>query len=159
MALVDPGQVGRTGFQLSIAASLALALAFPVLADRSTAGAVSNVISATAVAQIATLPILLAVFGTLTVLSIPANALVAPLAGIAMPLAGLAGILGLANSRLGEIAVTPAAVAADLIIGIVDRLGSTGASIVVGIPPLPSTFVLAATCAALVWILASRRGA
>jgi ComEC/Rec2-related protein len=159
MALVDPSQVGRIGFQLSIAASLALALVIPVLSARSTAGAVSTVISATAVAQIATLPILLAVFGTLSVLSIPANALVAPLAGVAMPLAGLAGILGLANSRLGEIAAPPSAVAADLIIGIVDRLGSTGASIVVGIPPTPSSFVLAATCASLVWILASRRQA
>lgn len=159
MALVDPEQVGRIGFQLSIAASLALALAIPMLAARSTAGAVSTVISATAVAQLATLPILLAVFGTLSVLSIPANALVAPLAGVAMPLAGLAGILGLASPRLGEIAVTPSAVAADLIIGIVDRLGSQGASIMIGTPPTSSTFVLAATCASLVWILASRREA
>lgn len=156
MALVDPAQVGRIGFQLSIAASLALALAFPVVAARTSTDAVSNVISATALAQIATLPILLAVFGTLTVLSIPANALVAPLAGMAMPLAGLAGVLGLVNPRLGEITVTPSAIAADLIIGIVDRLGSNGSAIAMGIPPMPSTFVLAATCASLVWILASR---
>jgi ComEC/Rec2-related protein len=153
MALWDPAQVTRLGFQLSIAASLALALVIPLMTGGTAASTVATVVAATAVAQIATFPILLAAFGRLTAFSIPANALVAPLAGIAMPLAGLAGLVGLANSRLGELAVAPAAVAADLIIGVADRLGSPSASVVVGIPPTPSAIMLAVTAAALVWIL------
>jgi hypothetical protein len=79
---------------------------------------------------------------------------VAPLAGVAMPLAGLAGLLSVGNSQLGEVAVAPASLAADVMFAIVDRLGSADTSIVVGIPPMPSSFVLVVTCAALVWILA-----
>lgn len=158
MALIDPEQVNRLGFQLSVAASLGLALAMPAFSARGGAGAVSGVIAATTVAQIATLPLLLAVFGTVTSLSIPANALVAPLAGVAMPLAGLAGLLGLGNPFLGELAVAPASLAADLMISTVDSLGTPEASIAVGIPPLQSTFVLGATCAAIILILAGKRG-
>jgi ComEC/Rec2-related protein len=157
MALVDPGQVNRLGFQLSVAASLALALAMPAFTERGGAGVVSGVLLATVVAQIATLPLLLAVFGTVTTLSIPANALIAPIAGIAMPLAGLAGVLGIGNSLVGELAVAPASLAADVMIAIVDRFGTPDASIAVGIPPLQSSFLLAATCAAIIWIIAMRR--
>jgi ComEC/Rec2-related protein len=157
MALFDPGQVNRLGFQLSVAASLALALAMPAFAERGTAAVVSGVVAATALAQIATLPLLLAVFGTVTSLSVPANALVAPLAAVAMPMAGLAGLLGLWDSRLGELAVAPASLAAELMISIVERLGATETVIAVGIPPMPSSFMLAVTCAVLVWVLAAKR--
>lgn len=157
MALLDPGQVNSLGFQLSVAASLALALAMPAFAGRGSAGMLTGVIAATTLAQIATIPLLLAVFGTVTSLSIPANALVAPLAGVAMPLAGLAGLLGMWNPFLGQLAVVPASLAADLTIAIVERLGSPDSAIAVGAPPLPSSFVLGGTCAMLVWILATQR--
>ena len=157
MALHDPEQVNRLGYQLSVAASLALAMAMPAFSERGVAGMMSGVIAATALAQIATIPLLLAVFGTVTSLSIPANALVAPLAGVAMPLAGLAGLLGLWNTLAGDLAVVPASLAADFMIATVERLGSPGAAIAVGIPPMSSSFVLGATCAVLVWILAAQR--
>src|SRR6185312_343807 len=70
MALLAPGQVDRLGFQLSVAASLALALAMPAFSERGGLGVVTGVIAATAVAQIATFPLLLAVFGTVTLFSI-----------------------------------------------------------------------------------------
>ncbi|MCA9880116.1 MAG: ComEC/Rec2 family competence protein [Thermomicrobiales bacterium] len=158
MALVDPQQVNRLGFQLSVAASLALALAMPAFAGGGPVGNVAGIISATTVAQVATLPLLLAVFGTLTVLSIPANALVAPLAGTAMPLAGAAGLLGMVNPLLGEAAVVPASLAADLTIAIADRFGAEGTALAVGLPPLASSFVLAGVCAALVVLLARQPG-
>ena len=157
MALIDPGQVSRLGFQLSVAASLALAIALPALSLHGATGMVSSVMLATVVAQIATFPLLLAVFGSVAALSVPANMLVVPLAGVAMPLAGIAGVLGLVNRHLGELAVVPAASAADFMIGIVDWLGSSDALVAVGMPPLASSFVLAGTCAALVMILAGKR--
>lgn len=157
MALHDPEQVNRLGFQLSVAASLALAMAMPAFNDRGVAGMVSGVLAATTVAQIATIPLLLAVFGTVTSLTIPANALVAPLAGAAMPLAGLAGLLGIWNSGLGALAVAPASLAADFMIATVERLGSPDTAIAVGQPPVPVSFVIAGTCAAVVWILAGQK--
>lgn len=157
MALIDPRQVDRLGFQLSIAASLAIAVAMPSISSRGCYGAVTGVVAATAVAQLATLPLLLAVFGTIASLSIPANVLIAPLAGVAMPMAGLAGLIGIGNTRLGEAVVAPAALAADLTIIIADRLGSANSSIPIGSPPTPSAFVLAGTCAILVWALSLRR--
>lgn len=157
MALHDPEQVNRLGFQLSVAASLALALAMPAFSDRGTAGMLSGVVAATTVAQIATFPLLLAVFGTVTSLSILANALVAPLAGMAMPLAGAAGLLGIWHVRLGEVAVAPASLAADIMIATVERLGSPDTAIAIGIPPMSSSFVVASTCALLVWIVARQQ--
>ena len=157
MALLDPAQVNRLGFQLSVAASLALAMAMPAFAERGGVGIISGVVAATTVAQIATLPLLLAVFGTVTTLSIPANAVVAPIAGVAMPLAGISGLLGIWNPLLGEVAVAPASLAAELVISIVDRFGTADAAIAVGVPPAETSFILAATCAALVWILATNR--
>lgn len=157
MALHDPGQVNRLGFQLSVAASLALALAMPAFYERGVAGMVSGVIAATTLAQIATLPLLLAVFGTVTALSIPANMVVAPLAGVAMPLAGLSGLVGLWNVHAGQLAVAPASLAADLMIATVERLGSSGAAMVIGVPPLPVSFMFAGVCGAVVWILAGQR--
>lgn len=158
MALVDPQQVNRLGFQLSVAASLALALAMPAFADGGVAGTLGGIVSATTVAQVATLPLLLAVFGTVAALSVPANALVAPLAGAAMPLAGAAGLLGMVNPSLGEVAVVPATLAADLTIAIAGRFGAEGTAVAVGVPPLGSSFVLAGACAALVVLLARQPG-
>ena len=114
----------------------------PAFFQRDAAGAVSSILAATTLAQIATLPLLLAVFGTVTSLSIPANTIVAPLAGMAMPLAGLSGLLGLWKVRLGEMAVVPASLAADLMIDTVERLGSPAAAIAmaaVSRVPVPPT--------------------
>ena len=60
MALVDPGRVESLGFRLSVAASLALALVLPSLMARGWGSGLAVVVAATAAAQVATLPFLLA---------------------------------------------------------------------------------------------------
>ncbi|MFT4037416.1 MAG: ComEC/Rec2 family competence protein [Thermomicrobiales bacterium] len=156
LALWDPVHVDRLGFQLSVAAALALAVVMPAFAEGGPASVVVGLLAATAVAQIATLPMLLAVFGTVSVLSIPANLIVAPLAGVIMPWAGFAGLVGVVSPRLGEALVAPAALGADGVIAAAGVFGGPGTQIQLGMPPAESTLVLGVTCAALVVVMATR---
>lgn len=153
MALIDPRQIDSLGFRLSVAASLALAVVLPTLLEPDRLTPVASVLTATAAAQIATLPLLLPVFGTVSLLSIPANLLVVPLVALAMPLAAGAALAGLASQPLAEILAAPAGLVATAILGIVDRLGAEQAYVRVGIPPTSAAIAIAATCLALVLVL------
>lgn len=154
MALLDPGRVESLGFRLSIAASLALALVLPTLMARGRGAGVAAVVAATAAAQIATLPFLLPVFGAVSLTSVPANIIAAPLAAVAMPLAGLAGLAGLLWQPMAEPLAAPAILAANALIAAVDHLGAPGAYVRVGAPPLMATIASAAMAAALLAALA-----
>ncbi len=160
MVLLEPRQIDSLGFRLSVAASLALAVVLPPLLDDVRMAPGASFLAATAAAQIATLPFLLPVFGTVSLISIPANVLIAPLAALAMPLALAAALVGLAWQPLGEIVAAPAGVVAAVILGIVDRLGTEQAQVQLGLPPLQASAVIALTCVALVMLLTtgSRHG-
>lgn len=152
MVLLDPAQVDRLGFRLSVAAALAITVVLPQIAAGGwgrTAGAVTAIVAA----QLATLPILFATFGTFSLLSVPANVLVIPLVALAMPIAAVAGIVGLVSPPLAEIIVTPAALAANGILAIVDLLGAPQGLLVVGIPPDSVVIVLAVACLACLLVL------
>jgi competence protein ComEC len=145
MALLEPGQVGALGFRLSVAASLALAVVLPGMIEGEHMPALPAAIAATAAAQVATLPFLLPVFGALSLVSLPANLLVAPLVAVAMPLAALAGLAGLAWAPLGEVIAAPATLIATVMIGAVDALSATGGYVLVGIPPHGAATAIALT--------------
>ena len=157
MVLVNPGQIESLGFRLSVAASLALAVVLPTLLEPDRLTPVASVLAATTAAQIATLPLLLPVFGTVSLLSIPANLLLAPLVALAMPLAAGAAIVGLVSRPLAEVLAAPAGLVATAILGIVDRLGAEQAYVRIGIPPQGAAIAIAATCLALVLVLNRRR--
>lgn len=154
MALLDPGRVDSLGFRLSVAASLALALVLPTLMARGRGAGIAAVVTATAAAQIATLPFLLPVFGAVSLTSVPANIIAAPLAAVAMPLAGLAGLAGLLWQPMAEPLAAPAILAANALISAVDHLGAPGAYVRVGVPPLAATVACTAMAAALLAALA-----
>lgn len=143
MVLLDPAQIDRLGFRLSIAAALAITVVLPGFADAGAWGKLARAITAVVAAQLATLPFLFAMFGTISLLSVPANLLVAPLVALAMPVAALAAVAGLVAPPLAEFLVTPAALAANGILAIVDVLGTPRGLLVVGIPPAPVVVVLA----------------
>jgi competence protein ComEC len=153
MALIDPGQVDALGFRLSVAASLALAVVLPPLIDRGRSGALAAILAATVAAQIATLPLLLPVFGAVSLTSLPANMVAAPLVAVAMPLAALAGVAGLVWWPLGEILAAPAILAVNTLIAVVDRLGAPASYVSVGVPPLGAAVILAMTGVGLLRIL------
>jgi ComEC/Rec2-related protein len=153
MAIIEPAQVERLGFRLSVAASLALAWTVPALAERSRGAPLAAALGGTAAAQLATLPFLMPVFGTVSLLSVPANLVLAPLVAVAMPVAALAGVVGLIVPEFGEAIAAPAALVATVAIAIVDVFGDPAANVQVGIPPMRSAQIFAAACALLLSIM------
>lgn len=125
MVLLEPAQIWSLSFQLSFAASLGIVV---VMSGLSNEGALTGVIAAfraSIAAQIATLPVLWVVFGELSLTSLPANLLIAPLIGLAFPLAALAAAAGSLWAPLAEVIALPARIAADLVFDVVDRLGGS----------------------------------
>lgn len=158
MVLVEPRQIDMLGFRLSVVASLALAVAFSGLVsdDRTAIGV--DVIAATTAAQLATLPLLLPVFGTVSLISLPANAVVAPLAALTMPIAAVAGLAGLAWAPLGEIVAAPAALLATVILGVIDLMAMAPGYWVVGTPPIAATLVIALAVVAILGAMSADIG-
>jgi ComEC/Rec2-related protein len=153
MVLVEPRQVESLGFRLSVAASLALALVLPALYEHGRVPGIIAVLAATAAAQIATLPLLLPVFGTLSLVSVPANLLIAPLIAVAMPLAALAGLAGMLWQPLGELAAAPAAMAAEATLAIVDALGEPTWYMSVGVPTRDAAILIALTAWSVIFLM------
>jgi competence protein ComEC len=153
MVVVEPRQIGWLSFQLSLAASLALALVLPTVLGIGRLGMVGATLAATTTAQLATLPFLLPVVGSLSLSTVLANLVVAPLVAIAMPLAAAAGAAGLVDPSLGEIVAAPAAIVAELILRVVDALGGSSAAVRTGVPPREVAAIFAAIAAATICLL------
>jgi len=154
MVVVEPGQLDSLGFRLSVAASLALVIVMAGMMAMDGAPPLAGVLTATVAAQLATLPVLLPAFGTISLTSIPANIIAVPLVAIAMPLAALAAIAGLIWPPLGEMIAAPAALAATALIRTIDVLGAPEANVGVGVPPLPAAAAIAATASVLLLLIA-----
>jgi competence protein ComEC len=154
VVLVQPQQIESLGFRLSVVSSLALVLVLTRLTERDRTSRLSLVLTATIAAQLATLPVLLPVFGTISLMSVPANIVAVPLVAIAMPLAALAAIAGSFWPPLGEVIAAPAILAATALIRSVDVLAAPGAKVSVGVPSLPATAAIAATVSILLLLIA-----
>jgi len=102
MLFLDPSLISDVGFQLSFAATLGILYLKPLFGKKE--GVVAEV-STTITAQIATLPILLANFGTYSVYSILVNGLVLWTVPILMMIGGAGAILGLILMPLGQILI------------------------------------------------------
>jgi competence protein ComEC len=154
MVLVQPRQIEALGFRLSVVASLALVLVLTPLQARSRTSWLSFVLTATVAAQLATLPVLLPAFGTVSLMSVPANIVAVPLAVIAMPLAALAAIAGSFWPPLGEVIAAPANLAATALIRSVDVLAAPQAYVGIGVPPQPAAVAIAVTVSILLLLIA-----
>jgi competence protein ComEC len=153
MVVVEPRQIESLGFRLSVAASLAVVLVLTGILAMDRTSPVTGVLTATLAAQLATLPILLPVFGTVSLTSIPANIIAAPLVAVATPLALVAAIAGLFWPPLGEVIAAPAALAATALIRTIDVLGAPEAYVSVGVPPLSAAAAIAATILVLLFLI------
>lgn len=132
MVVVEPGQLWRLSYQLSVASSLALAAVLPAFAPAGFLGWVRALMVASAAAQIVTLPLLLPLDGTVSLLSLPTNVLVAPLVNVAFPIAALGAAMGLLWAPIGEALLLPAQVAAEGVIGVVDAAATTADTAPIG---------------------------
>ncbi len=101
MVAVSPDALASLSFQLSVLATLGLVLAARLSSNLSGWNAVVlTPIIATGTIGIITAPLLAAEFGTLSLLTVPANIAAAPL----VPAATLAGIVTVASSWIGPLA-------------------------------------------------------
>src|SRR5215216_965436 len=153
MVVLEPRQIESLGFRLSVVSSLALVLVLTGLVAKDRASRLGVVLTATVAAQLATLPVLLPTFGTVSLTSVPANIVAVPLVAIAMPLAAVAAMVGLIWLPLGEAVAAPAALAATALIHVIDVLGAREAYVSVGVPPLPATAAIAVTVAILLLLI------
>jgi competence protein ComEC len=125
LVAIDPFLVHSVGFLLSCGASLGIAWLAPGLAERLRGPAwLRESLATTAAAQLGVAPVLLAVFGTIPLVAIPANLLAVPLAGplTAWGLAagGVCGLLQPVAPALGGVLQLPTRVLADGVLGIAD---------------------------------------
>ncbi len=157
MVALEPHQIWRLSFQLSFAASLALAVVAPGLAPVGVAGWLRAALVMTLAAHLATLPILLPITGTASLVAIPANILVGPLVDVAFPLAAAGAVIGLAWPPLGEPLLLPARLLAGVVIAVVDGMAAAPGTGHVGTISRPVAALLAIVAAAFV-ITLSRDG-
>ncbi len=120
-----------------------LAAVLPSLRPQGALGWLAAATTATTVAQLATLPLLVPTFGELSLVSIPANLLLGPAIQVAFPLAAVASAVGLWWPQLGEAVAAPAGICAEyafLIVGVLG--GSDDAVATVASPSRPMTIAL-----------------
>ncbi|MDP9365100.1 MAG: ComEC family competence protein [Chloroflexota bacterium] len=153
MVALDPAQLWRLSFQLSFAASLALAAVLPTVAPDGPKGWLRAAVLAILAAQLATLPILLPLDGRASLVGFPANLLVGPLVDIAFPLAALAAVAGLLWAPLGEVVLLPAWLCAEGILAIVDALAAAPGATRVGAVPIPLALLLTAVASLAILVL------
>ena len=95
LAVADPLLVHAAGFQLSVAAAAGIVLgARPIEARLRGPRWLRLALAVTLAAQLGVLPVQLWLFGSLPLVSIPANVLAGPMAGPAMVWGLLAGVVG-----------------------------------------------------------------
>ncbi len=157
--LLRPQDVWSLSFRLSLVSSLALSMVMANLPEAVGRGWGATALLATATAQLATLPLLLPISGTISLVAIPVNLAIGPLAEAAFPLATAASLAGVVWRPLGEAMAMPARLLADGVIRVVD-LGAVAPWGLqpVGAPDLLSLTALAGgVAAAILWACADVR--
>ena len=122
---IDPFLVHSIGFLLSCGACLGIALLAPAIAARLPGPVwLREIVAVSAAAQIGVAPVLLPVFGSLPLVSLPANLLAVPIAaplttwGLAASTAG--GLVAPIAPGLARLVQLPTGVLADAVLGIAD---------------------------------------
>ncbi len=103
---------GDLGWWLSFLAFAGVMLLAPLLQRRifgtRTLKVIGQVVLETVAAQITTLPLILCVFGSLSLLALPANVIIVPLIPIAMALTFVAGVVGIGVPVVAGVIAWPA---------------------------------------------------
>lgn len=143
MLFLDPTLISDVGFQLSFTATLGLVL-IPKIRAIGRIRVVGDSVNTTIAAQIATLPILLANFGTYSVYSVLVNGLVLWAVPVLMAIGGLGAILGLVLMPLGQLLIYlsfPLLLYFEIIVNFFGKIGG-----VISISALPWQFIAGYYC-------------
>ena len=138
--LIDPLLIGSVSFLLSVGASVGICLLSPWFATRIRGPRpIVEVLSATAGAQVGVAPVLIPVFGSLPLASVPANLLAVPMAGPLMMWGMVAGLpAGLAGDPVARLLHWPT----QLMVSWIDGVARFGAAFPA--PPVGAAAGLAA---------------
>jgi competence protein ComEC len=168
MTLIDPQVVNDVSFQLSFAATLGIVLfagrfeeRFDLLLARlpeASARFLSGQLAMTTAASIAVIPIIAVYFGRLSLVSIPANLVAAPLFVLALAGSAFTAVAGVVDGDLGRAAGEFGYLPMALLVSLADFASSLPlASVAVsghGIPDVLAMYGLVAII--LVWLLRRR---
>jgi competence protein ComEC len=159
MVAVEPDVLWSLSFQLSFAASLGLVAVVPSGGVVGLGAWLKAGIWTAGAAWLATLPLQAAAFGTLSLVAIPANLLLAPLVAVAYPVAFVAAVVGVPVPPLGAAIAAAASLPAELMLRVVDGLGGEAAQFVLPRTGAVPTIALAVICAAILcgWSRDGRR--
>ncbi|TVP68150.1 MAG: DNA internalization-related competence protein ComEC/Rec2 [Nitriliruptor sp.] len=156
LVLLDPRLAASLGLLLSATATAGVLLVAPVVRDRLPARIprrVATLVGVTVGAQVAVLPVLLATFGELALVSVPANLLAVPAAVVAATLSFVATALAVVHVELAAWGFALAGPGARTVLLVAEHLSGRGAAIDVARP-----LTVVAAAAGLLWLLASTRG-
>ena len=123
LLVVDPFLVHSVGFQLSCAASAGIAVLGPPIAARVPGPRpLAEAIGVTVGAQVAVAPLLVGVFGGVPLVAVPANLVVAPIAGPLTVLGLVGGVVGgLLAGVAGAVVTLPAYLCASAVLLVAHR--------------------------------------
>lgn len=154
LLLVDPLLVGSVGFQLSVGASVGIALLAEPLADALPGPRpIALALAVTVAAQVGVAPTFLPAFGGLPVATLPANLLALPAAGPVMMWGLGAGVpAGLVGGRAAALLHAPTSLA----IAWIARVASVAARLPLGRLGWPHVLVLTAAAVTMVWAAGPR---
>ena len=156
LVLLDPRLAASLGLLLSATATAGVLLVAPVVRDRLPARVprrLATLVGVTVGAQVAVLPVLLATFGELALVSVPANLLAVPAAVVAATLSFVATALAVVHVELAAWGFALAGPGARMVLLVAEHLSGRGAAIDVTRP-----LTVLAAGASLVWLLAATRG-
>ena len=119
LIVVDPLIIGSVGFQLSVVAAGGIALlAHPIAASVTGPRAVAAAIGVTVAAQVAVAPLIAATFGSVPLIGVVANLLVAPFIGPLMAWTLVAGTVAGVLTPLAGIVSFPLEMMAAWVVGV-----------------------------------------
>jgi ComEC/Rec2-related protein len=152
LLVIDPLLVRSLGFQLSVAASLAIVtLAAPIAAVLPGPAWCAEPLGVTLAAQLGVAPLLLAAFGPIPLASVPANLLAVPAAGAVMVWGMTGGLLaGVAGGRFASVLHLPTR----LLLGWIQVVAARAAAAPLGLMGAPA---VAASVAGIALLLVARR--
>ncbi len=156
LVLLDPRLAASLGLVLSASATAGVLLLAPVVRDRvpdRVPRRVATLIGVTIGAQLAVLPVVLATFGELHLVSLPANLVAVPAAMVAASLAFVATALVVVHVGLAAACFALAAPGAAVVLTVAETLAGRGGTI-----DLARPVTLVAATAGTAWLLSRERG-
>jgi ComEC/Rec2-related protein len=154
LALANPLNVHLASYWLSIVASVAIAIRMPVVGSADAKRAFRSLLEGVVIAQVATMPLVLAWFGTWSPSSVMANILLAPLMWAAFPLCFLLAVVIMVLPPLAPFLTLPSALLLEISLRVVHVLAEALPPVTVGEAGPAAYLAVTVPCVVIVLLMA-----